>query len=458
MSHTPFLTKPRAGACSAILALWLALPTPSSADDWPQWLGPQRDGVWRETGVLKSIPDNKLNVQWRVPVGAGYSGPTVVGSRVFLTDRVADGQDPDSPFTRGAVPSMERVLCLDETNGQIVWKHEYPCTYTVSYPAGPRCSPTFADGRLFTLGAEGHLFAFSADDGKVLWSHDLKQVYGLSQSPVWGFASHPLVDGQHLICLVGGENTAVVAFDVTTGKEAWRALTATGPHGPGYGPPVIYEAAGVRQLIVWLPDAVNALNPESGKVLWSMPCSAREGLTAPMPRKSGNRLFLTAFYDGPTMFELKADTPGAVEVWKGKSRSEKNTDGLHSIMPTPFLEGDHIYGVCSYGQLRCLDAATGKRVWEDLTATGANKARNARWANAFLVKHEDRWFIANERGELVIAKLSPQGYEEISRAPLIAPTGQAGGREIVWSHPAFAHHSVFARNDKELVRASLRAK
>lgn len=441
-----------------LAALCLALfgSTAVSADDWPQWLGPRRDGVWREEGLLESFPSGGLKPQWRTPIGAGYAGPAVVGQRVFVIDRVIkDGRDPDSPFQRGAVESTERVLCLDDETGKIVWEHSYPCVYTVSYPAGPRCTPTVAGDLVFTLGAEGHLNALQVADGKVVWSRDLKKDFGIRLSPTWGFACHPLVDNNRLICFVGGSDSAVVAFDTSTGKELWRALAATGPHGPGYSAPVIYEAAGVRQLIAWLPDAVHALNPETGAVLWSHPFEVREGLTAPMPRLNGDRLFVTAFYNGPLMLKLNADKPGATELWRGKGRNERQTDGLHSIMPTPLFENGHIYGVCSYGQLRCLNADDGSRLWEDLTATGAEKARNARWANAFLVRQSDRVFLANERGELILARLTPQRYEELGRTTLLRPTGQAAGREIVWSHPAFAHRSVYARNDEEIIRVPL---
>lgn len=428
----------------------------ASADEWPQWLGPKRDAVWRETGIVDKFPADGPTVRWRTKIGAGYAGPAVVGDRVIVTDRVRNGsRDPDSPFERGSAASSERILCLDEATGKIVWEHSYPCVYTVSYPAGPRCTPTVDDGQVFTLGAEGHLVALAAADGKVLWQRDLKQDYSIRQSPTWGFSSHPLVDGKKVITLVGGEGTAVVAFDRDSGKEVWRALSASGPHGPGYGPAQIIEAAGVRQLIVWLPTAVSSLDPETGKVLWSHSFPVRQGLTVPTPRRSGDLLFVTSFYDGPLMLRLATDKPGASEVWRGRLADEKNNDDLHSIMPTPFIENGHIYGVSSYGQLRCLKADTGERVWEDLTATGADKLRNARWANAFLIKHEDRFFLANEAGDLIIARLTPKGYDEISRTNLLKPTNHNAGRPVVWSHPAFAHRCVFARNDEEIVCVSL---
>ena len=173
-----------------------------------------------------------------------------------------------------------------------------------------------------------------------------------------------------------------------------------------------------------------------------------------MPRHHGNRLFVTSFYNGPRMIEVGDDGRTARVVWKGNSNSERRTDKLHSIMPAPVITDTNIYGIGSYGQLRCLDVNTGERVWETLKATG-----DGRWWNAFLVPHEDRYFIHNEQGDLIIAELSPAGYKEISRAKLVAATRRLGsqGRTIVWSHPAFAMKSVFARNDEEIVRVNLAA-
>jgi outer membrane protein assembly factor BamB len=180
----------------------------------------------------------------------------------------------------------------------------------------------------------------------------------------------------------------------------------------------------------------------------------RSGLAIPTPRLQDDLLFITSFYNGPIMLRLDRDKPAASIVWRGKSTSERNTDGLHSIMCTPFIDGEHIYGVCSYGQLRCLKTATGERVWETFAATSGKEVR---WANAFLIKNGDRFFLPNEKGELIIARLTPKGYEEISRAKLLEPTNTAAGRDVVWSHPAFANRCIYARNDKELVSVSLAA-
>jgi len=419
------------------------------ADDWPQWLGPKRDGIWRETGIIKQFPADGPKVRWRTAIGAGYAGPAVASGKVYVTDRLVAPKSsaPADPFARGKIPGSERALCFDEASGKVLWKHEYDCPYDLSYPAGPRATALIDADRVYTLGAEGHLFCFDRDSGKVIWSREFKKDFEVP-TPLWGFAGHPLIDGDNLICLVGGEGSVAVAFDKLTGKELWRALSAK---EPGYCPPTIVEAAGRRQLIIWHPESINALDPKNGKLLWSVPMAVRSGLSIPTPRQHDDRLFITSFYNGPVMLRLTKDKPTV--LWRGKSNSERNTDGLHSIMATPFFDGDYIYGVCSYGQLRCLKADTGERIWETFEATTDGK--EVRWANAFLIKNSDRFFLPNEKGDLIIATLNPKGYHEISRAHLLEPTNTAAGRDVVWSHPAFANRSVYTRNDKEIICVSL---
>ena len=431
----------RSFATAVLLVAWASAGAgPLHADDWPQWGGPQRDCVWREKGIVKTLPqsDGLLPRVWSTPLAEGYAGPAVAAGRVYVTDRLAEA-------------GAERVFCLDADSGKVIWKHEYPVRYTVSYPAGPRATPVVDENRVYTIGAEGHMFCFSADKGEVIWSKEFQQDFRTAL-PIWGMAASPLVDGRQLITLVGGADGAtVVSFDKENGDVLWKALDDP---EVGYCPPVIYEFSGQRQLIIWHPQAVSALDPEKGTVLWEVPFAVKAGLSIPMPRKFENRLFVTAFYNGPLMLEVDESGRKAKVVWKGKSNSElaQRTDGLHSIMPTPIFDGTHIYGVCSYGQLRCLDASNGKRLWETLEATGSD-----RWWNAFLIPHEDRVFLHNEQGDLIISQLTPAGYKELSRAKLIEPTRAVNRRMTIWSHPAFAMKSVFARNDKEIVRVSLAA-
>jgi outer membrane protein assembly factor BamB len=427
-------------------------------DDWPQWLGPQRDGIWRETGIVSKFPEGGPKIRWSTPIGEGYSGPAVANGKVYITDRVlAKGvKNPDNSFDRKGVQGVERILCLNEADGAILWKHEYPCEYKISYASGPRTTPAVAGGKVYTLGAMGDLFCLDANEGKVVWSKNLRDAYN-ADAPLWGYAGHPLVDGERLICLAGGEGSVVVALHKDTGKEIWKALSAK---EPGYAPPVIFDIGGTRQLILWHPESVNSLNPETGAVYWSQVYGTKKkikaNMTIPTPRLDKDNLFLTNFYDGAIMLQVKGEQQPTI-LWQGKGRGEMpdQTDALQCVMNTPFIKDGYIYGVCSFGELRCIEEATGKRMWQTYKAT---TGESVRWGNAFLVPQGNRVILFNEGGDLIIARLTPKGYQEIDRANILAPTNtMAGpkGRRVVWSHPAFANRSVYARNDKEIVCVSM---
>ena len=167
--------------------------------------------------------------------------------------------------------------------------------------------------------------------------------------------------------------------------------------------------AGVPQLIIWHPKAVASLNPATGAVYWEQEFKVNMGMTLATPVFSRPHLFVSSFYNGSMLLDL-FDRRSAVR-WRGKSENEINTDGLHAVVNTPVIDGDYIYGICSYGQFRCLNLKTGQRVWETMEVT----KEKARWASGFIVRQDDRYFINNDRGELIIAKLSPKGYHEISR-------------------------------------------
>ena len=409
------------------------------ADDWPQWRGPRRDGTWNEKDIVEKFPDRQLKLRWRQPIGAGYSGPTVADGRVFVTDREVEPKQ------------VERIHCFDWQTGKPLWTHEYECRYrNVGYEAGPRAAVSLDGGRAYALGAMGHLHCLDAATGDVVWKKDLAAEYKIAM-PIWGIAAAPLIDGDQLIVQVGGEKACVVAFDKLTGAERWKALDDRA----GYSAPIIIQQAGKRVLVVWTGDSIAGLDPANGSVYWREPFKpSRMVLNVATPVVHDDRLFLTAFYDGSLMLRLNEDKPAVEQIWRKVGRDEQHTQALHSIISTPVFDGANVYGVDSYGQLRCLDAKTGERVWEDLTAVP-----KARWATIHFVKNGDRYFMFNERGELLIARLAPDGFHEISRTTVLDPTtdqlNMRGG--VCWSHPAFAYKHIFARNDRELVCGSLAA-
>jgi outer membrane protein assembly factor BamB len=429
----------RALLAIALLCFSSFAANPSRADDWPQWRGPNRDGVWHETGIVDKFKDKQLKLDWHVEIGSGYSGPTIADGRVFVTDRVVEPTQ------------VERVHCFDWKTGHELWTHVYDCRYSgVGYEAGPRAAVTIDDGRAYALGSMGNLHCLDAAKGRVLWKKDLLKEYQI-QMPIWGIAAAPLVDGPLVIVQVGGEKACIVAFDKVTGDEKWKSLDDRA----SYSAPIIIQQAGHRVLVCWTGDAIAGLDPESGKVFWRHPFKpSRMVLNVATPVVHDDRLFLTAFYDGSMMLRLDQKKLAVEELWHKVGRDEQSTKALQSIISTPYFDGPNVYGVDSYGQLRCLDAATGERIWESQAAVP-----KARWATIQMVKNGDRMFLFNERGQLIIATLSPDGYHEISRTQVIEPTTgqlpQRGG--VCWSHPGFAYKHIFARNDHELVCGNLAA-
>ena len=323
-------------ALLVLLALSLAV-SDVCADDWPQWHGPKEDSVWRETGILDKFPKDGPRKLWRIPLGKGYTGPAVANGRVYVMDR----QDPkEKPAPGKGKAVIERVLCLNAMDGKEIWKHEYPTRYTIGYATGPRTTPAVRDGKVYTLGAMGDLFCINAEDGKVLWSKNFLTEYKI-KAPVWGWASHPVLDRGRLYCLVGGKGSAVVAFEAASGKELWRALTSK---EVCYAPPILVDAGGTRQLIVWLSDSISSLNPQTGKVYWSFPypkdgVPQRPAVSIATPRYADGHLFVSAFYHGGMMLKLDQDEPKAQVLWRGKSKNPQKPDTINLVMATPFMTG-----------------------------------------------------------------------------------------------------------------------
>ena len=426
-----------------VITAWCFLLTANSvlmAEDWPQWMGRQRDNIWRETKIIDSFAEEGAKILWRCPVGGGYSGPAVSKGRVYVTDFQPELQPDEAGNQRKNSRGRERTLCLDETTGNLLWEHSYPVTYTVSYPAGPRCTPNVDENRVYTLGAQGDLQCLDATTGSLKWSRSLLRDYS-TKPAIWGYAGHPLIVGDNLICIAGGAGSLVVALNKYTGQETWRALSSS---EQGYSPPVLINAANTPQLIILHPDGVNSLNPSNGKEHWMVEYQATNGSVIMSPIKSGNLLYAAGYTKKNLMMELSADKPGATMLWQDIPDA-----AISPVNVQPIAHDGMLYGFHQDGTLYGVDFKTGERIWSSLKPL--QSARPLRTGTAFIVKQEDRYWLFTEQGDLVIAKMNRAGYKELDRAHVLAPTDVAFGRKVVWAAPAFANRKIFLRNGKECI-------
>jgi outer membrane protein assembly factor BamB len=418
-----------------VIAVVLALLPAAAvrAEDWPQWRGPDRDGAWKEAGILQTFPGAGLEARWRVSGGWGYSSPVVAGGRVYLTDAEVVGLN-----------ARERVHCFDEQSGRRLWDHAYDVTYAESgfidekNKSGPVATPVVRDGRLYTLGKCGHLICFDAAKGAVLWRKDLAADF--PAKPLACDAS-PLVEGELLIAVIGAKPGAcVVAFDKATGKRVWAALDDTATHSS----PVVVTAGGARQLIVWTQESITSLDPATGGTHWRQRLATNSDYVVSTPVVRGDLLLI-----GGLMMKLDADKPAASVLWP---RSRAVAGRVLSNTSTPLLGRDCVFSAKSSGQLVCLDAATGEQLWETGKVTDLKNG-----ASIHLTPNGGSVLLYNDRGELIRAALTREGYRELGRVRLLEPTYPFGGRKCAWAPPAYANGCVFARSDVELACYSLAA-
>ncbi|MCF8224758.1 MAG: PQQ-like beta-propeller repeat protein [Bacteroidales bacterium] len=400
---------------------------------WPQWMGKSRQGIWHLDLQKESLDSADLVKQWEAPVGTGYSGPTVSGGKVYLMDYAGDHT------------KYERVLCFDASTGEQLWAHQYECTYSVGYPTGPRTSVLIDNEKAYSLGTMGDLYCLDANSGKVLWHINGAEEYRIN-IPIWGLASSPLIENDLLIVQLGGTPDAcIVAFEKHSGKEVWIALSDKA----SYSSPIVVDQAGKRVLVCWTGNHLVGMVPESGEVYWKIPYERRkEVINIAMPVVSGPYIFLSSFYDGSMLIKLNETEQAAKLVWKRMGESERKTDALHSIISTPVIQGEYVYGIDSYGEFRCLDLESGDRIWTDSTLVPYG-----RWSNAHLIQQGDKIWGFNELGELILGKVSPEGFSDLGRVQLIKPVrvspNPRGG--VNWAHPAFSGRRIYARSDALLV-------
>jgi outer membrane protein assembly factor BamB len=394
------------------------LVTSLLASDWPQWRGPHRDGI---TSGFKSPAvwtTETLVRKWSVPVGEGHASPVVVGDRVFIFSREGE---------------LEIMRCLALTDGKIVWFDSYEVPYEM-HPAarrhgqGPKATPTVADGRVFALGIDGHLSAWDAATGRVLWrkafSSDFK-----ATSPAFGAAASPLVDGSNVIVHIGGRHHgALTAFDVATGDVRWKW---TGD-GPGYSSPVIGTFGGERQLITQSQTRCLAVSPVDGTLLWELPFMTSHEQNTVTPLIMDDLVILAGI--GKPTFAVRVSGTTATPVWENR--------GITMYMSSPVLSGKRLYGMSdkARGSLFILDATTGELLWKSEGRLGDN-ASVTDLGSALLV--------VNTAGELTIQDKSGDTLKEVASYQV--------SDTAVWASPAVAGNDVLIKDVSTLTLLAIRA-
>jgi outer membrane protein assembly factor BamB len=392
---------------AAVAAAGLLIAAAAPADDWPQWLGPNRDGVSHETGW--QWPADGPRFLWRVSLGQGYSAVAVVGERLF---------------TMGNDGSKDIVWCLDVQTGREVWKYAYPCKRG-SYP-GPRMTPTVHEGLVYTLSRDGDLFCFDATSGAVRWSHNVQKDFGVRQTKYrWGLSCSPLVLGERLILDVG----KVLAFDRRTGRLLWQS----GSDEAGFSSPVALDVGGRTLVTGFTASALVLVDAADGREVARHEWTTDWAVNAATPVVQGDRLFISSGYKTGCGV-LRVTGGGLAVVYRNK---EIRNHCSNSIPYKGFLYGiDGQMG--GRGDLVCLDFATGEAKWrqEGFKAGGLTIA-------------DGRLLIQNDGGDLILAEASPAAYREIARAEVLS--GQC------WTHPVLSNGRIYCRShDGELVCLDVR--
>jgi len=413
------------------LLLLTGVALAAHADDWPQFRGVNRDAVWNEIGIMQTFPKEGLKTTWQSSVGNGLSSPVIADGRVYLI-----GSELQKPKAR------ECLRCLDAMTGRELWQHAYDVTYPdwafdPKQNSGPNATPILKGGKIFTLGQMGDMFCLDAIKGAVLWHRNLMKDFGTKEFT--GTTPSPLIEGSLLILPIGADSGAtVVAFDMDTGKEVWRALDDPWT----YASPLVISAGGQRQLIVWTPKAVTSLDPTSGKTWWREDIDTTNQYGSATPMQRGDKLLISGL-----LFQLDAAKPAATVLWP-ESRSP--TKVVLSACSISLLQDGFVCSGKTNGHLVCLDASDGKTLWDTDQVTGKGQG-----ATIHLTPNGDSVLIFTDQGNLIRARLTREGYQELSRVHVVDPVQPFGGHKLIWPPPAYANGHIFIHNGPELVCASL---
>jgi outer membrane protein assembly factor BamB len=397
----------------------ISLAASALASDWPQFLGPARNGVYPDHDLIDAFPPGGPKVLWKKDIGQGFSGPVVSAGKLVVFHRLND---------------KETVECLDAKIGNRIWVADYPTHYQddFGFDEGPRATPTIVEGKVYTFGAEGMLNCWDFVTGRNLWRVDTKDQFTAAKG-FFGMACSPLVEGNAVIVNIGGgQGAGIVAFDKSSGKLLWKATDGEA----SYSSPVAATFSGKRYALVFNREGLAALAPKSGKVFFQFHWRSRtrESVNAATPLVIGDEIFLSASY-GAGAALLRFKETGPETIWSGD-------DILSNHYATSVEHGGFLYGYDGRQEmtprLRCVELKTGKVRW----------SRDDFGAGTLMIAG-DRLLILTEKGELILAQASPKGFTPLSRAQILPFNSRA--------YPALAEGLYYARSKDKLVCVDLRA-
>ena len=397
----------------------------ATATEWPQWRGPNRDGISDEVGLLKEWSSDGPKVLWKVPLGEGFSGISISQGRVYTM------------FSKG---NDEFVVCLDATDGAEIWRFRSDKNYHEGQGGnGPRATPTIDGDLLYTISAYGKLYALNAASGQEIWSHDLQQKFG-SNMPRWGFSTSPLVDGELLLIEVGGKGEkSIVAFNKNSGDVVWSSHKDK----LGYSSPIAITVKGVRQIICFTGTKLVSVSPTDGTIYWKYPWKTGYDVNAATPVFiPPDKVFISSGYDkGAAVLQIRVfvspdndraateqikENQGIVrikEIWK--NRKMKNQ------FATSVLHENYLYGFDN-SILKCIEANTGEEQW-----------KSREFGKGTVILADGHLIILSDRGKLGLAEATPTGY--IERASTKVMSG------LCWTVPTLADGKLYVRNETEMV-------
>lgn len=394
-----------------------------SAQDWPQWRGPNRDGHTNPRKLAADFPQN-LTSDWKIPVGGGHSSPVVAKGKLVYMD---------------AHEGKETIHCLDAATGKEIWKQAITEAYSDEWGAGTRATPFIDEDRVYGQTCSGEFRCYELVTGKEIWKTSFENDWGVKFGPraaSRGTASRRgnngagIADADAVILPVGStEGASIVAFDKKTGKVLWKS----GNDEAAYSSLVVADLAGRRTIVAFNAEALTGHDRKTGEILWRVPIVTQAKRHAMTPVIMGDNVIVNTFTFGMASYLIQKDgekfTPK--QVWRNQD--------LKINLGTPVLVGGHLYNHGPSKDYVCVDAATGAIKWRQ---AGFGEQYSASIAMG------DRVLVTTDFGELVVLKANPDKYEELGRAQLAGKS---------WSHPAIADGKLIIRDNRELAAYSIAA-